>query len=59
MKNVRSMFKVNNKDTRTTPGSSCFTSCSSVSIVNFEHVVACWKYIEIQVNKVILKNSRC
>ena len=26
------MFKVNNKDTRTT----CFTPCSSVSIVNFE-----------------------
>ena len=30
------MFKVNNKDTRTTPS----TPCSSVSIVNFEHVIA-------------------
>ena len=30
------MFKVNNKDTRTT------TPCSSVSIVNFEHVIAGW-----------------
>ena len=29
------MFKVNNKDTRTTP-------CSSVSIVNFEHINADW-----------------
>ena len=29
------MFKVNYKDTRTTP-------CSSVSIVNFEHVNAGW-----------------
>ena len=29
------MFKVNNKDTRTTP-------CSSVSIVNFEHLIAGW-----------------
>ena len=31
------MFKVNNKDTKTTP-----TPCSSVSIVNFEHVNASW-----------------
>ena len=29
------MFEVNNKDTRTTP---YFTPCSSVFIVNFEHV---------------------
>ena len=33
------MFKVNNKDTRTTP---YFTPCSSVSIVNFEQVDAGW-----------------
>ena len=33
------MFKVNNKDTRTTP---CHTPCFSVSIVNFEHVIAGW-----------------
>ena len=30
------MFKVNNKDTGTTP-------CSSVSIVNFEQVIAAWE----------------
>ena len=30
------MLKVNNKDTRTTQ------TCSSVSIVNFEQVNACW-----------------
>ena len=46
------MFKVNNKDTRTTSMTSfwclyCylwtyFTSCSSVSIFNFEHVIAGW-----------------
>ena len=32
------MFKVNNKDTRTTP--TYFTPYSSVSIVHFEHVIA-------------------
>ena len=43
------MFKVNNKDTRTTPMASLlplnmyFTSCSSVSTVNFEHVIAGWE----------------
>ena len=31
------MFKVNNKDTTT-----YFTPCSSVSIVNFEHVIFGW-----------------
>ena len=46
------MFKVNNKDTRTTPLASfwclyCwfwtyFTPCSSVSTVIFEHVIAGW-----------------
>ena len=30
------MFTINNKDTRTTQ------PCSSVSIVNFEHVIAGW-----------------
>ena len=44
------MFKINNKDTRTTLLASVwclysylwtyFTSCSSVSVVNFEHVIA-------------------
>ena len=32
------MFKVNNKDIRTTP-------YSSISIVNFEHVIAGWDEI--------------
>ena len=32
------MLKVNNRNTRT----KYFTPCSSVSIVNFEHVVAGW-----------------
>ena len=46
------MFKVNNKDSRTKPIASfrclyCllwsyFTPCSTVSIVNFEHVIADW-----------------
>ena len=39
------MFKVNNKDTRTTPTLTFityFTSRSSVSIVNFEQVKASW-----------------
>ena len=31
------MFNVSYKDTRTTP-----TLCSSVSIVNFEHVITSW-----------------
>ena len=33
------MFKVNNKDTRTMP---LHTLLCSVSIVNFEHVIADW-----------------
>ena len=50
------MFKVDNKDTRTTPLTSfwClyflnwtyFTPCSSVSIVNFEHVIGDWEFSE-------------
>ena len=34
------MFKVDNKDTRPTPLALYFTLCSSVSIVNFKHVIA-------------------
>ena len=51
------MFKVNNKDTRTTLLASfwylyCklrtyFTPCSSVSIVNFEHVISDWEPIKL------------
>ena len=36
------MFTVNNKDTRTTP-MAYFTPYSSVSIVNFQHVIAGWE----------------
>ena len=45
------MFKVNNKDTKATPGVALvslllilniFTPCSSVSIVNFERVNTDW-----------------
>ena len=36
------MFKVNNKDTRTMPGVDS-TPCSSIPIVNFEHVIAGWE----------------
>ena len=36
------MFKVNNKDTRTTPALNIFTPCSNVSIVNFEQVNVGW-----------------
>ena len=34
------MFQVNNKNTRT-----YFTAYSSVSIVNFEHVISDWVYL--------------
>ena len=37
------MFKVNNKDTRTTDTITYFTLCSSVSIVNIEQVNTGWK----------------
>ena len=47
------MFKVNNRNTRTrceicsklsikTPERHHFTPCSTVSITNFEHVIAGW-----------------
>ena len=52
------MFKVNNKDTRTTSlalRSGVFivnfehiiTSCSSVFVVNFQHVNAGWEVIKV------------
>ena len=34
------MFKINNKDTRTTPTN--FTPCFNVSTANFGHVIADW-----------------
>ena len=57
------MFKVNNKDTKTTPVASfwchfCylrtyFIPCSSVSIVNFEHVIDGW-----EVERTIFQNRK-
>ena len=50
------MFKVNNEDSRMTPVSllltlngTDFIPYSSVSIVNFEHAIAGWKFLEIAV----------
>ena len=44
------MFKVNNKDTRTTPGvlycSVVLLYCCSVCIVNFEQVNAGWEIMQ-------------
>ena len=37
------MFKVNNKDTRTTPRRS------GIFIVNFEHVIAGWNFYKINI----------
>ena len=39
------MFKVNNKDTKTTP--MAYLNIFHVSIVNFEHVIAGWVIILI------------
>ena len=48
------MFKVNNKDTRTTQDNVLvltinfvFTPCSSISIVNVEHVNAGWVQLKL------------
>ena len=38
------MFKVNNKDTRTTP---------SVSIVNFEHVITDWEFLSNETSRIV------
>ena len=40
------VVKVNNRNTRTRC-EICFKSCSSVSIVNFEHVIATWAMLLI------------
>ena len=40
------MFKVKNKDTRTTP-LAYITSCSNVFIVNFEQVNAGWDRLDM------------
>ena len=47
------MIYVNSKDTRTTPG-VYFTPCSSVSIVNFEHVIAGWKSTKKEMMKIFM-----
>ena len=50
------MFKVNNKGTRTTELWTYFTPSSSVSIVNFEHVIAGWEIL-LRKNKMILSEK--
>ena len=47
------MFKVNNKETRTTPR---FTPCSSVSLVNFEYVVAGWDFVILLRQSIKIRN---
>ena len=47
------MFKVNNKDTPELR-QPYFTSCSSVSIVNFEHVITDWVTSSFSVFRKIL-----
>ena len=49
------MFKVNNKDTRTTPVSSLFTPCFRDFIVNFKQVNAGW---DISLNSLRLYLTR-
>ena len=49
------MFKVNNKDNRTRP---YFTPCSSVSIVNFEHVNADWEIYKTYMEESVLQAKR-
>ena len=48
------MFKVNNKDTRTTPTAvslmltlSIFHTLFGVSVVNFEQVIAGWRFTDL------------
>ena len=48
------MFKVNNKDTRTTPMA---WFCSSVSIVNFEKVIAGWEALGFSLTIVAQNND--
>ena len=64
------MFKVKNKNTRTTPLalfwclycylSTCFTPFSSVSIVNFEHEIAGWVLRSNSLNiQCLVSTKRC
>ena len=50
------MFKVNNKDIRTTP-MAYFTPFSSVSIVNFEQVNAGWVETYLKLYKASMKGD--
>ena len=43
------MFKVNNKNSRTTRYQTYFTPFSSASIVDFEQENVCWDYIFMNV----------
>ena len=51
------MFKVNNKDTPMTP--MAFTPCSSVSIVNFEHVIASWEVNDCLMQSLYQGGKKC
>ena len=42
------MFKEMCSEQRQWRRSGVFTACSNVSIVNFEHVIADWEFINIQ-----------
>ena len=50
------MFKVNNKDTRTT---HYFTPCSGVSIANFEHVITGWVSAKELAHRIINTGLKC
>ena len=53
------MFKVNNKDTRTTSLVADFTRCSGVSIGDFEQVSAGWNLnLRIQNNFLVSKKQK-
>ena len=52
------MFKVKNRNTRTTPlALTCFAPCSSVSIVNSELVNVSWDSIAFVINGLTIKIS--
>ena len=53
------MFRVNNKDTRTTSLTSYFTQCSDVSTVDFEQVNAGWVCIQIKWNNISQLTFSC
>ena len=53
------MFKVNGKDTKTTPlEATSFTSCSSVSIVNFGYAIVGWAIISFPLWVMLFENFK-